>query len=141
MFGRRRLVLLVAAPVLLLLFGVFYVMGIAWTPGGNAPRGVLHGKDCPIASARTTIEGPQDRPAEDADNYEPGRDWSLLDDDPDSLARAFSGYGAERYLKAQLPWRVRFRMEWDSEGSLVAAYGSRADICMLARVVAHIRAD
>ena len=64
MFSRRRLVLLVAAPVVLLAIGVFYVMGIAWTPSGNAPGGILHGKDCPIASEHTTIEGPQDRPAE-----------------------------------------------------------------------------
>ena len=138
---RRWLVLSILVPVLCLLAVVMYVMGIAWWPGGTAPGSVLHGSGCPVASQYTTLEGPEDRPAEDAEDYPPGRDWSLLDDDPDSLPGSWlgSGFGAERWLKARLPWRVRFGVEWDSEGSLLAVYGNHDDICMIARAVADAR--
>jgi hypothetical protein len=137
----RTWLLIALAGFLALALAVFYVVGIAWTPGGNAPSSVLHGSGCPVVGAHVSVEGPDDRPDEDADDYAPGHEWAFLDGDPDSLpgARVGGGWGAERHAKAQLPWRVRFRMEWDSEGSLLAAYGSHDDICMLARVIAHER--
>jgi hypothetical protein len=138
---RRWLVLPLFLPLLVVVAVVMYLGGIAWWPGGIAPRSVLHGTGCPVASQYTTVEGPQDRPAEDAEDYPPGRDSSLLDDDPDTLPGGWlaSGYGAERWLKARLPWRVRFGVEWDSDGSLLAVYGNHDQICMIARLVAHAR--
>jgi hypothetical protein len=137
---RRRLALAAGAAALVLL--VLYVMGVAVWPGGTDAGGAAQAGECP-ASEHVSIEGPEDRPQEDAGNYAPGRDWSLLDDYPELLPGSWlgGGFGAERYLKARLPWRVRFRMEWDSEGSLLAAYGSHDDICSLARVVERKRRD
>jgi hypothetical protein len=122
----------------LLLMG--YVMGFAWTPGGNAPSRVLDGNGCPVSEpgGDVSVEGPHDRPAEDNQDYKPGHQWSLLAHDPEKVLRVgFGGHGAEHLVKAQLPWKVRWRMEWDSESGLFAVYGSHADVCMVARVVAH----
>ena len=111
------------------------VLGIAWTPGGNAPGRVIHGTACPEGGPYVSVLGP-----DLSDEQDPTTNWSLVDGDPDSLPwGGFGGYGAEAYVKAQLPWRVRFRINWDSEGGALVAVGSRYDVCMVARVVDHIR--
>jgi hypothetical protein len=137
--GTKRY-LSILAPAVVLALAVTYLLGIAWWPGGLASGRVLHGSGCP-SRGETTVEGPLDRPAEDADSFPPGRDWSVIDRDPDTLPGSWlaGAYGAERWLKARLPWRVRFKVEWDSEGSLLAVYGGHDDICMIARVVATAR--
>lgn len=132
--------LLIPAVGLVLL--VAYIMGVAWLPGGTAPRRVLHGSGCP-QSEQALVEGPADRSPEDAAAYdfEPGYDWFLFDDYPELLpgSRFFGARGAERSVQAMLPWRVRFRIRWDSDLSVLSAFGSERDICMLARVVEHAR--
>ena len=137
---RRWVVLSFGLPVLLVAAAVVYVMGISLLPWGTAPSDVREGTDCPVASEFTTVVGPSDRPAEDNELYEPGRDWDLIDDDPESLPGGWlGGTGAERWMKSRLPWNVRFRINWDSEGSALVAIGSHDDICMLARLVASAR--
>jgi hypothetical protein len=106
---------------------VAFVLGLAWLPGGVAPASVLRGSSCP-EGGDVEVESPTDR-LPDAD----GDYWALLD------RGSTHGWFEERHLKSQLPWRVRFRLEWDSEGSLLAAYGTQSDVCMAARVLAHDR--
>lgn len=112
-----------------------HVLGLAWTPWGSAPSEVLSGPGCPQDGQDVVVEGPRDRPVEDAAMYPPGRDWSLLGYElEDELGTTYT-WSAEREIKAALPWGVRVGVEWDSEGGLLAVYGNREQICMIARVV------
>ena len=122
-----RLLAGTAAATVLLSLGVYF-LGFAWKPGGNAPATVLHGVGCGVSDDSVAI-----------DAAEPS--WSLYTYDAAvTLQTGLGGFGAERYVKAQLPWSVRMRLVWDSDTDLLAAYGSRDDICMLARVVEQRRA-
>ncbi len=114
---------------------VVYALGFAWQPTGNAPRSVLDGAGCAVSDTNVSVDGPQEVVSDEPDGA-----WSLLAFDADQvLHTSLGGYGAERYVKAQLPWGVRMRLMWDSESGLLAAYGARDDICMLARVVEQRR--
>ena len=124
-------VLLVGVAVLVSAF----VLGLARTPWGSAPSAVLSGTGCPHNSGDLLVEGPRDRPADQAASYPPGRDWSLLGYELEDELGVTYTWSAERKVKASLPWRVRFDVEWDSEGGLLAAYGDQEQICMVARVV------
>lgn len=132
---RRRAVGGAALLIGVLVLAPGFVLGVAPVPWGSAPRAVLTGDGCPQDGEDVFVEGPGDRAAEDAESYPPGRDWSLLGYDiEDELGVTFT-WSAERKIQASLPWRVRFGVEWDSEGGLLAAYGNREQICMIARVV------
>ncbi len=112
-----------------------YVLGLGWAPWGGAPTAVRSGTSCPHDGSSVIVEGPGDRPARDADMYPPGRDWSFRGYELEPKLNATYTWSAERKIRASLPWRVRFGVEWDSEGGLVAAYGNREQICTIARVV------
>ena len=118
-----------AALAGLLSLGVYF-LGFAWVPGGNAPSQVLHSGGCTVYDDSVSVDAPP--VAKD--------DWSLYAyDAPMTLKTGLGAYGAERYLKTQLPWSVRMRLVWDSDTDVLAAYGSQDDICMLARVVEQRR--
>jgi hypothetical protein len=100
---------------------------------------VLHGSGCP-ADNDLIVEGPGDRSAADNVDYPKGHDWDLRVYEPGAVMhRSFGGQRAERFVKSQLPWSVRFRMDYDSESGMMALYGTHADVCMASRVVAHYR--
>lgn len=118
-----------AGVAALLSLGVYF-LGFAWVPGGNAPSQVLHSGGCEVYDDSVSV----DRPPAAADQ------WSLYAyDAPVVLKTGLGAYGAERYLKTQLPWSVRMRLVWDSDTDVLAAYGKPDDICMLARVVEQRR--
>lgn len=132
---RRRWAVGAALLIGVCVLAAGFLLGVAAAPSGSAPRAVLTGTGCPQDGEDVLVEGPGDRAAEDADVYPPGRDWSLLGYEiEDELGVTFT-WSAERKIKASLPWHVRFGVEWDSEGGLLAAYGNREQICMIARVV------
>jgi hypothetical protein len=85
------------------------------------------------------VEGLEDRTAHAATSYPPGRDWSLRSYAPDitNIMRTRTTLGAERKIKSQLSWSVRFGVEWDSEGGMLAVYGSSIQVCLIARIVKH----
>jgi hypothetical protein len=87
---------------------------------------------------RIDIEGPDDRDAEDNEDYEPGRDWSLTCYQPD-LAELVGSHvntlQTQRLIAARLPRDVQARLDWDSEGGMLAVYGNEADIRAVARVL------
>ncbi len=113
-----------------------YLLGFAWDPAGDAPRAVLDGAGCSVADGNVTVDAPSSTAALDGQDGS----WSLLAYDAAVvLHTGLGGYGAERYVKSQLPWTVRMRLVWDSESDLLAAYGTQQDICMLARVVEQRR--
>ena len=111
------------------------LLGVARGPWGGAPSAVLAGTACPYNGDDVIVEGPGDRPLEEADMYPSGRDWSLRGYELEHELGVTDTWSAERKIKASLPWRVRFGVEWDSEGGLLAAYGDRDQVCMIARVV------
>ena len=118
------------AGVAALLGLAVYFLGFAWKPGGNAPSQVLHSGGCSVYDDSVSVDRP---PAV-------GDEWSLYAyDAPVTLQTGLGAYGAERYLKTQLPWSVRMRLVWDSDTDVLAAYGTQDDICMLARVVEQRR--
>ncbi len=113
-----------------------YFLGFAWDPSGDAPRAVLDGRGCSVSDGNVTV----DAPAPTSALGDEAGSWSLLAYDAAVVLRTgLGGYGAERYVKAQLPWTVRMRLVWDSESDLLAAYGTQEDICMVARVVEERR--
>lgn len=129
---------LVTGAVLLIGMAVLasaFVLGLARSPWGGAPSRVLSGTACPQDGEDVIVEGPRDRSVEEAAMYPPGRDWSLLGYELEDELGVTYTWSAERKIRASLPWRVRFGVEWDSEGGLLAAYGNREQICMMARVV------
>ena len=132
---RRRWAVGAALLIGVCVLATGFLLGVAAAPSGSAPRAVLTGTGCPQDGEHVLVEGPGDRPAEDADVYPPGRDWSLLGYEIEDELGVTYTWSAERKIKASLPWRVRFGVEWDSEGGLLAAYGNREQICMVARVV------
>lgn len=120
-----RLMAVLAGVTALLSLGVYF-LGFAWKPSGNASSEVLHSGGCSVYDDRVSV----DRPPAVEDQ------WSLYAYDAAlTLKTGLGGYGAERYVKAQLPWSVRMRLVWDSDTDVLAAYGKQDDICMLARVV------
>jgi hypothetical protein len=88
-------------------------MGVNWWPWGAVPDRVQHGLDCPHDPDRVIVEGPEDRTANAAISYPPGRDWSLPSYAPDitNIMRTRTTVGAERKSKSQLSWSVRFGFE------------------------------
>lgn len=113
-----------------------YFLGFAWMPEGNASPRVLHGLGCAVNDTNVSVEAPASTQAGAATTGA----WGLLAYDAALVLQTdLGGYGAERYVKAQLPWAVRMRLTWDSESDLLAAYGTREDVCMLARVVEQRR--
>lgn len=113
-----------------------YFLGFAWDPSGDAPQAVLQGPGCTVSDGNVSVDAPAPTSALDG---APGS-WSLLAYDAAVVLHTdLGGYGAERFVKAQLPWAVRMRLVWDSESDLLAAYGTKDDICMLARVVEQRR--
>jgi hypothetical protein len=125
--------------VLLVAWSSFHLLGIAWRPSGNAPSSVLQANNCPD-DGDLIVEGPQDRSAEANADYDRAHQWALRMYEPDKVMHLGNGgYGDERFVRSQLPWRVRFRLSYDSESGMMALYGTRADICMAARVIANRR--
>lgn len=128
--GRHWRLPAVVAGVTALLSLAVYFLGFAWTPSGNASSEVLHSGGCSVYDDRVSV----DRPPAVEDP------WSLYAYDAAmTLQTGLGAYGAERYLKTQLPWSVRMRLVWDSDTDVLAAYGKQDDICMLARVVERRR--
>ncbi len=91
---------------------------------------------------RIHIEGPDDRPPEDNEEYEPGREWSLTCYQPE-LNELVGSDGdtlqTQRLIEARLPSDVRARLEWDSEGGMLFVTGSEADIRQVAWAMQAMR--
>ncbi len=91
---------------------------------------------------RITVEGPDDRDPEDNEDYEPGRDWSLTCYQPE-LSELVGSHGdtteTQQLLADRLTSDVQARLEWDSEGGMLAVYGSEADIQAVAGAMQAMR--
>ena len=91
---------------------------------------------------RITIEGPDDRDPEDNEDYEPGRDWSLICHQPE-LSDLVGSHGntleTQRLIESRLPVDVNARLDWDSEGGMLAVSGGQADIRAVADAMQNLR--
>jgi hypothetical protein len=137
--GQVILVLLVGVAIAGLCV-LAYFMGVSSWPWGRLPSSVRRSQECPRDGLLIRVDGPQDRPDEDPELYPSGRDWCLYSDAP-YVTRALgvdeTGQ-AERIIKARLPWRVRFGVEWDSEGQMIAVYGNGDQIALIARAIHYL---
>jgi hypothetical protein len=91
---------------------------------------------------RIDIEGPDDRDPEDNEDYESGRDWSLTCYQPELSELVGSHRNTletQRLIASRLSSDVQARLEWDSEGGMLAVCGSEADIRAVASAIQAMR--